>query len=103
MESNQEFGEELTAFIHDLFLGTEYLQWRKNLKQYDSTKWHSLIVKLNEQGAPIERLKSCGLQTYSKLVFSYIQAPDYRESRMLMVQFTVSGSQWHSLVWHCPE
>jgi len=103
MERKEGFEEELAAFIHDLFLDAEYLEWRKGLKQYDSTKWHSLIAKLDEQGAPIEHLKSFGVQTYSKLVFSYIQAPDYRESQMLMVQFTVSGSMWHSLVWHCPE
>lgn len=103
MESKEEFEEELTGFIHDLFLDTEYLEWRKGLKQYESNKWHSLIVKLDEIGSPIDRLKSFGVETYSKLVFSYIQAPDYRESQMLMVQFTVSGSMWHSLVWHCPE
>lgn len=103
MESNEEFEEELTGFIHDLFLDTEYLEWRKGLKQYGSNKWYSLMVKLDEIGAPIKRLKSFGVETYSKLVFSYIQAPDYRETQMLMVQFTVSGSMWHSLVWHCPE
>ena len=103
MERNEEFEEDLTGFIRDLFLDTEYLVWRKGLNRYETNKWHSLIVKLDEAGSPIDRLKSFGVQTYSKLVFSYIQAPDYRESQMLMVQFTVSGSMWHSLVWHCPD
>tara|TARA_R110002051_G_scaffold320892_2_gene407184 strand:- start:1554 stop:1877 length:324 start_codon:yes stop_codon:yes gene_type:complete len=103
MDDTEKFEEELTTFIHDLFLNTEYLNWRKNLKSYSANSWHSLIVKFDELGLPLTRLKSFGEPTFSKLVFSYIKAPDYKSSQMLMVQFTVSGSMWHSLVWHCPE
>jgi hypothetical protein len=103
MDDTEEFDEELTSFVHDLFLNTEYLNWRKNLKSYSANSWHSLIVKLDELDLPLARIKSFGELTFSKLVFSYTQAPDYKESNMLMVQFTVSGSMWHSLVWHCPE
>ncbi len=97
------FEEELTTFIHDLFLEREYLLWRKHLKEFSPGKWHSLIVKLDKYGSSLERIKSFGVTTYSKLVYSYIEAPDYKESKMLMIQFTVSGSMWNSLVWHCPE
>ena len=103
MDCTENLEEELTTFIHDLFLNSEYLEWRIGLKQYNLGEWHSLIVKLNSVGCPIDRLRAFGEQTYSKLVFNYVQAPDYEESKMLMVQFTVSGSMWHSLVWHCPE
>mgnify|MGYP001052328626 FL=1 len=103
MNQIEEFEEELTAYVHDLFLNNEFLHWRKGIKQYSEGTWHSLIVVLSNAGAPIERLKEFGEQTYSKLVFNYVKAPDYKESRMLMVQFTVSGGMWHSLVWHCPE
>ena len=103
MDEFEEFEENLTTYIHDLFLDNEFLEWRKGLKQYREGKWHSLIVKLSDIGASVERLKNFGEQTYSKLVFNYVKAPDYKESKMLMVQFTVSGSMWHSLVWHCPE
>lgn len=103
MEEVEGLKEELTAYIHDLFLDNKFLEWRKGLKQYSEGEWHSLIVKLSNANAPIDRLRNFGQQTYSKLVFNYVKAPDYQESKLLMVQFTVSGSLWHSLVWHCPE
>ncbi|MCL1036450.1 hypothetical protein L2750_04700 [Shewanella submarina] len=103
MDDVEEFEKELTTYIHDLFLDTEFLEWRKGLEQYSEGQWHSLIVKLSNADAPIDRLRDFGEQTYSKLVFNYVKAPDYKESKMLMVQFTVSGSLWHSLVWHCPN
>jgi hypothetical protein len=103
MELVEESAEQLTNYIHDLFLDNEYLEWRKGLKEYESGTWHSLIVKLDRSGAPIDRLKKFGENIYSKLVFNYVKAPDYNVSKMLMVQFTVSGGMWHSLVWHCPE
>tara|TARA_B100000768_G_scaffold180296_1_gene199862 strand:+ start:1819 stop:2136 length:318 start_codon:yes stop_codon:yes gene_type:complete len=103
MDESEEFEEELTTFIHDLFLNTEYLNWRKNFNDVSANHWHSLIVKMDELGLPLTRLKSFGEPIFSKLVFSYTKAPDYKTSQMLMVQFTVSGGMWHSLVWHCPE
>ncbi|MCL2913077.1 hypothetical protein L2725_04655 [Shewanella corallii] len=103
MDEVEEFEEELTSYIHDLFLGNEFLEWRNGLEQYSEGQWHCLIVKLSDADAPIDRLRDFGEQTYSKLVFNYVKAPDYKESKTLMVQFTVSGSLWHSLVWHCPD
>jgi hypothetical protein len=103
MDDTEKFEEELTEFIHDIFLNTEYLNWRVNLKNYSANNWHSLIVELDQLGLPLTKLKSFGESTFSKLVFSYTKAPDYKTSQMLMVQFTVSGSIWHSVVWHCPE
>ncbi len=103
MDLNENIEEELTNYVHDLFLNNEYVEWRKGLKEYESGSWHSLIVKLDSLGAPIDRLKEFGEETYSKLVFNYVKAPDYKESKMLMVQFTVASSIWHSVVWHCPE
>lgn len=103
MKQTDSFEEELTIFVHDLFLDKEYLDWRKNLKQFESCKWHSLIIGLEKFGSPLERIKSLGESTYSKLVFSYIETPDFKESQMLMIQFTVSGGMWNTLIWHCPE
>jgi hypothetical protein len=95
--------EQLTSFTHDLFLNNEYLNWRKNLKSNTEGKWHSLISNLHKNEAPLEEIKSFGEGIYSKLVFNYVKAPDYRKSKLLMIQFTVSESMWYSLVWHCPE
>jgi hypothetical protein len=103
MDKTEEFEEALSTFIHDLFLKNEYLIWRKNIKSFNPGKWHSLIVELDKYGAPLEKIKGFGEATFSKLVFSYIESPDYKDSQMLMIQFTVSGSMWHSLIWHCPE
>ena len=99
----EKFEEELRNYIHDLFLENEFLQWRKGLKQYSEGQWHSLIVKLAKANAPIDKLMYFGEKIYSQLVFNYVKAPDYKESRMLMIQFTVTESLWHCLVWHCPE
>lgn len=95
--------EELNSFIHDLFLNTEYIYWRRRLKEYSPSRWHSLAVELSKLDIPIESLLRLGKSVYSKLVYNWIEAPDYRESEMLMIQFTVSGSMWHTLVWHCHE
>jgi hypothetical protein len=103
MDDTAIFEEELTEFIHDIFLNAEYINWQKNLNNYSADIWHSLIDKLDELGVPLTKLKSFGECTFSKLVFSYTKAPDYASTQMLMVQFTVSGSIWHSMVWHCPE
>jgi len=103
MDKEDKFEAELTTFIHDLFLNNEYKIWRKGLKEYEAGKWHSLIAKLHKAGAPVKRLESFGEAAFSGLVFSYIKAPDYRKSQMLMIQFTVAGSIWSSLIWHCPE
>ena len=103
MDQVEEFELELNTFTHDLFLENGYLEWRKNLKNNEPCKWHSLIASLDKYGAPLEKIKNFGEQNYSKLVFSYIEAPDYQSSKMLMVQFTISESMWNSLVWHCPE
>ncbi len=75
MEENENLEEELTSYIHDLFLNLEYVEWRKSLKQYEATKWYSLIVKLDEIKAPIDRLKGFSESIYSKLVFNYTKAP----------------------------
>lgn len=53
--------------------------------------------------ATVDSFLAFGSSIYSKLVFSYTEAPDYPESRLLMVQFTLSGGMWPCLVWHCPE
>lgn len=103
MAETGKIKNELTTFVHDLFLNLEYIEWRKNLKSYEAGKWHSLIVKLHKIGAPVDRLEDFGESIFSKMVFNYVEAPDYRKSQMLMVQFTISESMWHSVVWHCPE
>lgn len=95
--------EELSSYIHDLFLSKEYISWRKDINSVTEGKWHSLIASLARHNAPTDKALSFGENIYSRLVFSYTKAPDYKTSQMLMVLFTVSGSMWHSLVWHCPE
>ncbi|MBB4822267.1 hypothetical protein HNP29_005681 [Pseudomonas alcaligenes] len=100
---SKQVNEELSTFIHDLFLYNEYKEWRKGLKSVSEGKWHSLVAGLSRFGAPTDRALGLGEDICSNLVFNYTKAPDYRESQMLMVQFTVAGSMWHSLVWHCPE
>ncbi|BCD87045.1 hypothetical protein PSm6_34520 [Pseudomonas solani] len=97
-------GEEaLTAFTHDLFLNTEYVEWRKSLKSFSSGEWHLVAAALERFGAPVGRVFSFGESIGSTLFFNYTKAPDHNESQMLMVQFTVAGSMWHSVIWHCPE
>lgn len=95
--------EELRSYVHDLFLNQEYIEWRKALKAFSSGEWHSLIAGLVQYDVPIAALLAFDEEIFSKLVFSYIKAPDYDKSQMLMIQFTVSGSMWTCLVWHCPE
>jgi hypothetical protein len=95
--------EELTNCINDLFLNREYLGWRRELKSFSEGSWHLLIEGLVSCNASSDKFLAFGPRIYSKLVFSYTEAPDYAKSQMLMVQFTVSGSMWHCLVWHCPE
>ena len=103
MSDRKETEKALSVFVHDLFLKNQYIEWRKNLKSSQEGKWHSLVVSLNRCGAPLEELMDFGESIFSRLVFNYVKAPDYRESQMLMINFTVSGGLWHSLVWHCPE
>ena len=103
MSDWEETEEELSTFIHDLFLNKEYLEWRRSLKSFEEGKWHSLIVSLKNQGVPLAEILKFGENIFSKLVFNYIKAPDYRQSQMLIVLFTVSGGMWRSLIWHCPE
>ena len=98
-----EIEEELTSYTHDLFLNSEYMAWRKEIRSAPEGKWHSLVASLAKLNSPIDQALSFGEDIYSKLVFNYTEAPDYKISQMLMVQFTVSGSMWHSIVWHCPE
>ena len=98
-----EIEEELTSYTHDLFLNSEYMEWRKQIRTEPEGKWHSLVASLAKRNSPIGQALSFGEEISSKLVFNYTEAPDYKTSQMLMVQFTVSGSMWHSIVWHCPE
>ncbi len=91
---------ELQTFIHDLFLRKEYIKWRNNLHNISENKWHSLIASLAKYACSTEALANFGKKTYSGLVFSYIKAPDFKRSEMLMVQFTISESLYHQLVWH---
>ncbi|GAB7529184.1 hypothetical protein PS3A_15930 [Pseudomonas sp. 3A(2025)] len=102
-QPEEQTEEELENCINDLFLRREYLGWRRGLKSFSQGRWHRLIECLAKSKVPSDEFLAFGPDIYSKLVFSYIEAPDYEESRMLMVQFTVSGSMWHWLVWHCPE
>ena len=99
----KETEEELNNFIHDLFINNEYIEWRSKLKKNTENQWHSLLASLGKSGMPLNKIHSFGENIYSKLVFSYTKAPDYKKSQMLMVQFTVSESMWHSIIWHCPE
>ncbi|PCJ11406.1 MAG: hypothetical protein COB04_19170 [Gammaproteobacteria bacterium] len=62
-----------------------------------------MIASLHRALAPLDEIKGFGEQVYSKLVFSYMPAPDYKASGMLMILFTVSEGLWHSVIWHCPE
>ena len=79
------------------------MERRKSLKSFEEGKWHSLVVSLDKNNAPLEQIKAFGKGIFSKLVFNYVKAPDYKMSKMLMIQFTVSGGLWHSVIWHCPE
>lgn len=103
MSDIEKLEKELSTFIHDLFLNPEYIDWRKDLKSSMEGEWHSLVVSLDSHGAPLKEISKFGETIVSKLVFNYVKAPDYKMSQMLMVQFTVSGGMWHSLIWHCPE
>jgi len=103
MNDIEQTEEELTACIHDIFLDKESLEWRRNLKTSTEGVWHSLVANLNKHNAPVDNIISFGENISSKLVFNYVTAPDYKISKMLMIQFTVSGSVWHSIIWHCPE
>ena len=98
-----EIEEELSNYVHDLFLNREYISWRKDIKSASEGKWHALIPSLLTYNAPIDQVLSFGEEISSKLVFNYTTAPDYKTSQMLMVQFTISGSMWHCIVWYCPE
>lgn len=102
-ETIEQNEEDLTSYINDLFLDREYLGWRRELKAFSAGSWHSLVTCLASCNAPTDVFLAFGECVYSKLVFSYIEAPDYAESQLLMVQFTVAGSMWHCVVWHCPE
>ena len=93
----------LSVYIHEIFSKAEYKDWRCNLKSFQEGKWHSLIASLNKHTLPLDRLYEFGNSVYSKLVFNYVKAPDYKESQMLMIQFTVSGTLWSCTIWHCPE
>ncbi|KWS55839.1 MULTISPECIES: hypothetical protein [Pseudomonas syringae group] len=95
--------EELTSCIHDLFLNKEYVEWRRALRAFSTGEWHLLTASLAKKHVPTEAFLEFGQEIYPNLVFSYIEAPDHAESQMLMVQFTVPGSMWQCLVWHCPE
>ncbi|EPM50392.1 hypothetical protein [Pseudomonas syringae] len=95
--------EELNRCIHDLFLYNEYAEWRKSLSALSVGKWHSLMKSLATSNAPSIALLAFGDEICSNLMFSHIKAPDYAQSQMHMVQFTVSGSMWQCVVWHCPE
>lgn len=103
MRDTKEVEVELSAFVHDLFLNNEYIEWRKNLKSSTEGKWNSLVVSLDAYDAPLQEISKFGESIVSKLVFNYVKAPDYKQSKMLMVQFTVSGGRWYSLIWHCSE
>lgn len=103
MSDWKETEEELSTFVHELFLSNNYIEWRKNLKSSQEGKWHSLVVSLDSHGAPLEEIRKFSESIVSRLVFNYVKAPDYKESKILMIQFTVSGDMWHSLIWHCPE
>lgn len=95
--------QALTTCIHELFLDNAFLDWRKALKAFSSDNWHSLLTSLADYHAPTDGFLAFGEGVFSKLVFNYTSAPDFEASGMLMVQFTVSGSMWHTVVWHCPE
>jgi len=95
--------EELTNCIHDLFLNNEYIEWRKALRSFSPGEWHLLTASLENRNTPTTAFLEFGEGIHSKLVFSHIDAPDHIESQMLMLQFAVSGSMWHCVVWHCPE
>ena len=103
MDEIEQTEEELTTCIQDLFLDNEYLEWRSNLKTSTEGNWHSLVANLNMRNVPVEKFLCFGKDISSKLVFNYVKAPDYKSSKMLMIQFTVSGSMWHTIIWHCPE
>ncbi|MBV4507302.1 hypothetical protein HU751_020955 [Pseudomonas sp. BW13M1] len=98
-----QLDEQLTYCTQDLFLSTEYIEWRKALRSFSAGEWHLLTASLAIKNSPTGVFLEFGETIYSSLVFSYIEAPDYTESQMLMVQFTMPGSMWHCLVWHCPE
>ena len=103
MDYSDKLEEELISFTHDIFLENEYINWRINLASITDGKWYSLISSLSDNGAPISSLQVFGDTIYSKLVFNCVKSPDFRTSRQVMVSFTISGSLWHSVIWHCPE
>ena len=102
-DKRQRLKRELTEFTHDLFLKKEYIEWRSGLLKLADGKWRSLIASLAKSGASVDTLAAFGEHNYSKFVFNCVKAPDFRNSRQVMVLFTISGGLWHSLIWHAPE
>ena len=101
MNDDSEFEQDLTTFSHDLFLNSEYMVWRKNIKQYTPGEWHSLIVKLDKVGVPIERLRDFGEATFSKLVFSLskLQTTKHQKCSWFNLQYqAVCGIVWFGIV-----
>lgn len=103
MNESKILEEELTSFTHDLFLDNSFIDWRIGLIDITDGKWRSLIKNLSLHSAPIKDLKKFDENIYSKLVFNCVKAPDFISSKEVMIVFTISGSFWHSLIWHCPE
>lgn len=101
--TEEETEEELSDCVNGLFLDLEYLAWSRNLKAFSPATWHPLLASLEDCGAPTDVFQAFGRHIAEHLMFHCIESPDYAESRLLMVHFTVSGSMWQHVVWHCPE
>jgi hypothetical protein len=92
--------DEISATIHDLFMNTSCVDWVASISHLQEGKWYSVVAELSRNDAPVHLVTKLGENVYSKLVYTYLKAPDYKTSGMLMVQFTVSGGIWSSVVWH---
>ena len=103
MNENHTIEEKLTNFIHNVFLESEYRNWRNNLFNFELDRWYSLIVELDKSQVALNRIKEFDKGVYSKLVFRCIRSPNWKNTGEIMIIFNVSGMIWSSLVFQSPK
>ncbi|MBF7074627.1 hypothetical protein ISG33_14570 [Glaciecola sp. MH2013] len=86
--------------MHSLFLDDAFEAWRDKLSIFADSRWYSLIVELDSKMCPTEDLKSFDEPVYSRVVFRKLNAPNYITTKEIMLVFTISDSNWSSVIWH---
>lgn len=91
---------ECTRIARELCTDPAHGTWRNAVFSQRSSRWYSVVVEVDRQGCPIDRLMALPREARRAFVYTRVDGPFFRSDGRIVIVFALAGSLWTTVV-HC--